>query len=663
MLLVLAALAHADPPRVDATLDAPAPAGETVGGIPADVAQAIWQIELLRLAPVTLSGFVADADPRVRARASDALGRLRSPDSVVPLATLLEDPDPEVRARAAFALGQTPGGDVPLARRWPAERAPSVRARIAVALGKQGGPEAMDALLSAVHGSGLLPGPVVLAAVEGLGRLGTRQVSGANADRVVAALLDVAEATPIGDTRRRAAWALARMGLSETSPDNAMRLRALALSDGDALVRAWALRAWSGVTTDAARLDGLAAAARDPEAGVRIAAARGLARHSGPGVSPILAQLLADRELAVRLEAISAVGDAARATADPRPLLLPSFASADPVERAAALRALAKRDALPGPAADWTVATEPLLVRIAAVEALTDRNRLLYFALRAPEAPIRSAAATVLLETDPPRTEELVALLGAEDGMLAGAAANKLVDHPDPLAEAPLLRYVQRDGIATEAAIEGVKALRALYDTGRLPRPGKDAAKAIRPWLRHPAIEADAERLAALLGVAPPVRRHPARRLPLLAEVQKIRSARIFTTRGELRVQLFPEDAPYTVWNFAQLAEDGYYDGIAFHRAVPDFVIQAGCPRGDGWGGPGYEIPDEISPRSYETGAVGMALSGPDTGGSQWFVTLSPQPHLDGTYTLFGRVTLGLREAWAVQVGDVIERIEIERVP
>jgi cyclophilin family peptidyl-prolyl cis-trans isomerase len=176
-------------------------------------------------------------------------------------------------------------------------------------------------------------------------------------------------------------------------------------------------------------------------------------------------------------------------------------------------------------------------------------------------------------------------------------------------------------------------------------------------------LEADAERLAALLSVSAPKRRHPARRLPLLEEVERIRSARIYTSQGEIRVSLAAEEAPYTVYNFARLAEDGWYDGLSFHRVVADFVIQVGCPRGDGWGGPGYEIPDEINELAYGRGVLGMALSGPDTGGSQWFITLAPQPHLDGTYTVFGEVTYGMRSALEIHVGDTIERIEIERVP
>ncbi|MCP4804883.1 MAG: peptidylprolyl isomerase [Proteobacteria bacterium] len=142
-----------------------------------------------------------------------------------------------------------------------------------------------------------------------------------------------------------------------------------------------------------------------------------------------------------------------------------------------------------------------------------------------------------------------------------------------------------------------------------------------------------------------------------------MRMARILTDQGELRVLLRPDVAPYTVHNFAKLAEDDFFDGGAFHRVVPDFVVQDGCPRGDGWGGPAWSIPDELSPLSYDEGVLGMALSGPDTGGSQWFLTLSPQPHLDAVYTVFGELTLGSGTMQSIQQGALIEDIVIERVP
>jgi len=112
----------------------------------------------------------------------------------------------------------------------------------------------------------------------------------------------------------------------------------------------------------------------------------------------------------------------------------------------------------------------------------------------------------------------------------------------------------------------------------------------------------------------------------------------LITEKGTFTIDLMPEDAPLTVDNFIKLAQTNYFNGLAIHRVVPNFVMQDGDPRGDGNGGPGWQIRCEINMLSYERGAVGMALSGKDTGGSQWFVTHAPQPHLDGGYTVFGKV-------------------------
>ena len=119
---------------------------------------------------------------------------------------------------------------------------------------------------------------------------------------------------------------------------------------------------------------------------------------------------------------------------------------------------------------------------------------------------------------------------------------------------------------------------------------------------------------------------------------RKSAKAVLTTEKGTFTIEFLPEDAPLTVDNFIKLAKSGYFNGLAIHRVVPNFVMQDGDPRGDGNGGPGWEIRDEMNTVPYSRGAVGMALSGKDTGGSQWFVTHSPQPHLDGGYTVFGRV-------------------------
>jgi cyclophilin family peptidyl-prolyl cis-trans isomerase/HEAT repeat protein len=132
------------------------------------------------------------------------------------------------------------------------------------------------------------------------------------------------------------------------------------------------------------------------------------------------------------------------------------------------------------------------------------------------------------------------------------------------------------------------------------------------------------------------------------------------TTRGTIEIELFREDAPLTVANFVSLAQEKFFDGLAFMRVVPYFVIQGGDPRNDQEGGPGYAIRCEINMRPFERGSLGMALSGKDTGGSQFFITLSPQPHLDGGYTCFGRVISGMPAVEQMLAGDRILRVRIE---
>jgi len=133
--------------------------------------------------------------------------------------------------------------------------------------------------------------------------------------------------------------------------------------------------------------------------------------------------------------------------------------------------------------------------------------------------------------------------------------------------------------------------------------------------------------------------------------------ATVVTSKGAFTIEFLTEDAPLTVDNFIQLARKGYFNGQTIPRVVPNFVVQAGDPRGDQNGGPGYQIRCEVNEAPYERGAVGMALSGKDTGGSQWFVTHSPQPHLDGGYTVFGRVIRGMNVVDNIARGDVIRRV------
>ena len=130
-------------------------------------------------------------------------------------------------------------------------------------------------------------------------------------------------------------------------------------------------------------------------------------------------------------------------------------------------------------------------------------------------------------------------------------------------------------------------------------------------------------------------------------------TANMNTTHGTIALELFDDDAPKTVANFRKLADDGFYDGIIFHRVIPDFMIQSGCPQGTGTGGPGYQFEDEFNDHKVVRGALAMANAGPNTNGSQFFiVTAEATPWLDGKHTVFGKVTSGM------EVVDTIEQTE-----
>lgn len=128
----------------------------------------------------------------------------------------------------------------------------------------------------------------------------------------------------------------------------------------------------------------------------------------------------------------------------------------------------------------------------------------------------------------------------------------------------------------------------------------------------------------------------------------------------EVRVELFPDDAPRTVESFATLARQGFYNGLSFHRVVPGFVVQGGCPRGDGTGGPGYTLAAEFNARQHVRGTVAMARAQhPDSAGSQFYITYGPTPHLDGNYTVFGHVVAGMEHVDRIRPGDRMRSVTI----
>ena len=139
-----------------------------------------------------------------------------------------------------------------------------------------------------------------------------------------------------------------------------------------------------------------------------------------------------------------------------------------------------------------------------------------------------------------------------------------------------------------------------------------------------------------------------------------MKTATFETNRGTITAELYDDDAPKTVENFEKLANSGFYDGVKFHRVIPDFVVQGGDPKGNGTGGPGYTVKAEFNARKHVRGSVAMARSqDPDSAGSQFYITYGAQPHLDGSYTVFGQVSSGMEHVDGIRQGDRMRSVAV----
>ncbi len=151
---------------------------------------------------------------------------------------------------------------------------------------------------------------------------------------------------------------------------------------------------------------------------------------------------------------------------------------------------------------------------------------------------------------------------------------------------------------------------------------------------------------------------------PMTIDVSKTYRVTMETTKGTIEIDLYPQHAPLTVNNFVFLTREGFYDGLTFHRVIKDFVIQGGDPTGRGSGGPGYRFRDEVTdnPLKHEAGVISMANAGPNTNGSQFFITHTPQPHLNGRHTVFGKVVAGMDVVYAIQQGDKMLEVTVREL-
>ena len=635
---------------------------------------AILQIEAQRLPPLALRTYVESEDADTRLRAARALGRLRSAASLPPLGALLSDPSGSVRAEAAWALGLTPGADRLLLDHLDTETVASVRVRCVRALGTLQAESAVPLLLELLHAPGTFARqpPTVEAAARALGRMAASGVEGLGSDEVVGTLVGQRNRLD-APTRLAAAFALARIRRPDPVPSVREDLLTWAQEEPRADVRSYLARGLGTLTPGQDVRRAVATLLSDPDVGVQVNAVRAAAALGSPRVK----RLLDHPEAAVRREAIAAVVSVP--ALDPHTLLDPiveagsqleaeeaARAAGDPrlLDAATALRALAEAGHLEDPE-PYLEPSRPTAIRVAALEAVDLPLPLRTLAAEDGEARVRTAAAARLLALDGLSSLHARTLLGAFDPMVASLAASWLADHPDRRSEGALLELVE-ESTQSDVLVASLQALEALYGGARprVSRPATRLLPFLEPLASHPdrQVRSAAEALAEALDEPFPDTWHAFAQGDAAAEVlADVRSARVETTQGTFVVALHPDAAPLTVANFVKLAERDWFDNLRIHRVVADFVVQDGDPRGDGTGGPGWSLPDELSPLRFDEGTVGMALSGPDTGGSQWFVTLSPQPHLDDSYPIFGQVVRGMSVVHSLTTVDRIKDVVIER--
>jgi cyclophilin family peptidyl-prolyl cis-trans isomerase/HEAT repeat protein len=420
----------------------------------------------------------------------------------------------------------------------------------------------------------------------------------------------------------------------------------------------------------------LARLVADVDPHVRVNAVRSLGTY-GPQAKPSLIYATRDFDANVRIAAAQSLGAVLSKDGTEFPAL---WAADTTLAYRASLLASATRAGLrPAELGQWATSSDWGL-RAAAASAEGDTIDRAFAISRAtpltrdPDPRVREAAYAALPPPSSMPLEDsvhalLVNGLKDPDFYVRATIIGALADRPSVVDLGAVLTSYSlagRDSAndARLAAIQYVNALwkrdsTALTPTWRAQLAGtpvpadpleRAAGKSIPVWSKWGSVVPVAKPIAWYEGVV--------RTIVMPVHAGKTVNATINTARGPIRLELFGADAPLTVQNFLNLAKSGYYRNTRFHRVVPNFVAQDGDPRDDGNGGPGYAIRDEMNRRRYERGAVGMALSGPDTGGSQYFITHSPQPHLDGHYTVFGRVIRGYDVLDKLVQGDLITHID-----
>lgn len=692
--------------------------------IPAATLVVIVKAEDERRWDADLRDLFSSPNVLVRKRAALAAGRIGDESSIDALTNLLEkDADPGVRAMAAFALGEVEseaGANALLASLKNKSGLVELRARTIEALGKIAAAlprekEARQRELGAAILETLKAEPGQSAANTSLVLLGVTAVlrsRPADAGPTLAKFLTSSNSR----VRADAANALARLRLK----DGTEQSRKLLASDLDPVVRANAARLL-GIAEDKQSVDALLARATDDkDSRVRVNAIRALAAVKDPrAVEPLLArgQSLAQHnlasmpaelneiiEIATTLGRLKAQNEDHAVVAWLRKLnetlnhrapeidvamvriapatYLADFGTADQAKRKVQETILLNWNAASGVAAGLGEITAlPDTVSNKTELAATAQNLLrAMLDYRNSGLNINTLVAVhseyaipdvlrALAAFKPPDLAAVArAHLSDSDVIVRGTAADLLGDLPPSEENSRWLVQAwpqAANDTLNDAALSIIDALgKQKSDTANDQL--KEALKSGDPLIRRRAAAAlkagNGGDFSAQIGTVH-TRNTDADYRRALSRIGKNVRAVVTTSKGSFTIEFLPEAAPLTVDNFVQLAERNYYRNVTIHRVVANFVIQDGDPRGDGNGGPGYQIRCEINEVLYDRAAVGMALSGKDTGGSQWFVTHSPQPHLDGGYTVFGRVVAGMDVVDKIVRGDIIQSITIRQGP
>ncbi len=634
--------------------------------------------------PPDLVRLLTDTEARVRRRAALAIGRVGLAEGIQPLLPILtSDPEDEVRQMAAFALGVI--GD---ARAKDAlvtalgDQSPLVQGSAAEALGLIGDAAAAEPVARMV---GQIVESGALARTPGDDDDARRDTATAAARLGILALVrlkaypQLAGAVLDAGGQPRAGWWPIAYALQRLEDKRALPALLTLAKDSSPYARAFAVKGL-GALKDPAALPVLMPLLSSGDRNVLIETVRALGKIGDPSSAAALQKLLHDQSVdpIVKLEAVAALGSVHVVAGDmPAGVvddLLDLLTDSSPPTRAAALRSLATLDGdnflivLSGldPDPHWNVRAsmatllgtlnpDVAVPRLTAM--LADQDQRVIPAVLAALTHLKAAnAAATLLER-----------LKADDPVVRTAAANGLAELKPAEGSAALAEaypFGQRDTtyIARAAALAALTKYGAAVAMPHLKTAlaDKDWAVRVRAVALMRELDAAAADAAdATIRPAPTTVRPELYSAPSMTNPSVSLQIFIDTDRGSIQIELAMLDAPITVDNFITLARKGYFNGLSIHRVVPDFVIQDGDPRGDGEGGPGYTIRDELNQRPYLRGVVGMALDWRDTGGSQFFITHSPQPHLDAKYTVFGRVVSGMDVVDKIQQWDVIRRVRV----